>query len=305
MQSNPAHILIVDDEELNLEIISEYLSVFDYKLSTASDGVIAWQMLEKSPEDFDVILLDRMMPNMTGMEVLEKIKQHPILQHCPVIFQTAKASVPDIAEGLNAGAYYYLTKPFEEEVLLSVTKTAVNDRLRFKKIQEDLDQTKLTMGMLKTAAFEFKTLDDVRSIVSLISNACPEPSSIVMGLSELMINAIEHGNLGISYEEKSSLNESGSWVDEVNKRLQLAENTNKSASISFARHPDFIEITVIDQGAGFDWKSYMEFDPDRVMDNHGRGIAVANNLSFSSIEYKGKGNEVCARITLNNTPTLP
>lgn len=298
MENNQAHILIVDDEILNLEIVSEYLSD-DYQISTAENGVIAWEMLEKSPNDFDVILLDRMMPNMNGMEVLEKIKQHPILQHCPVIFQTAKASASDIAEGINAGAYYYLTKPFDENVLLSVTKTAVEDRLRYKEILDNLEQTKLTMGMLTSASFEFKTLDEARSIASLVSNACPEPAGIVMGLTELLINAVEHGNLGITYAEKSILNEQGTWVDEVNTRLQLVENINKTASVNFLRSPDYIEITVIDQGEGFDWKEYMDFDPDRVMDNHGRGIAVANKLSFSAVEYKGKGNEVCATLNIS------
>jgi CheY-like chemotaxis protein/anti-sigma regulatory factor (Ser/Thr protein kinase) len=298
MENNQAHILIVDDEILNLEIVSEYLSD-GYQISTAENGVIAWEMLENSPNEFDVILLDRMMPNMNGMEVLEKIKQHPILQHCPVIFQTAKASASDIAEGINAGAYYYLTKPFDENVLLSVTKTAVEDRLRYKEILDNLEQTNLTMGMLTSASFEFKTLDEARSIASLVSNACPEPAGIVMGLTELLINAVEHGNLGITYAEKSILNEQGTWVDEVNTRLQLVENINKTASVNFLRSPDYIEITVIDQGEGFDWKEYMDFDPDRVMDNHGRGIAVANKLSFSAVEYKGKGNEVCATLNIS------
>lgn len=298
MNINQTHILIVDDEEINLEIISEYLSECDYKISTAEDGVIAWDMLNTSPDNYDVILLDRMMPNMNGMEVLEKIKQHPTLCNCPVIFQTAKASSADIAEGMNAGAYYYLTKPFEEEVLLSVIKTAVSDRLRFKEIQNNLEQTNHTVGLLRSALFEFKTLEEARSIAILVSNACPDPSSIVMGLTELMINAIEHGNLGISYKEKTILNDKGTWVEEIHKRLQLVENKNKIASISFIRHANSIDITVIDQGKGFDWKSYMDFDPERVMDNHGRGIAVANKLSFSSVEYKGKGNEVSAHIIL-------
>jgi len=297
METHQAHILIVDDEDLNLEIISEYLSD-DYKISTAEDGIIAWKMLEKTPNAFDVILLDRMMPNMNGMEVLEKIKRHPILQYCPVIFQTAKASVADIAEGLDAGAFYYLTKPFEEDVLLSVIKTAVSDRFRYKEIQNNLEQTKLTMGMLNSAVFEFKNLDDARSIASLISNACPEPEKIVMGLSELMINAIEHGNLGITYDEKSMLNENGTWLKEVESRLLFEQNINKMASISFQRQADKIEITIVDQGEGFDCKSYMDFDPDRVMDNHGRGIAIANKLSFSSVEYRGKGNEVSVRLFL-------
>jgi len=294
MEKHQTHILIVDDEELNLEIISEYLSE-DYKTSTAEDGLIAWEMLEKDPDIYDVILLDRMMPNMNGMEVLEKIKLHPVLKYCPVIFQTAKASVSDISEGLNAGAFYYLTKPFEEEVLLSVVNTAVNDRIRIKEMQDTLSQTKLTMGMLNSALFEFKNLDEARSIASLVSNACPEPEKVVMGLTELLVNAIEHGNLGITYDEKSELNVNGTWLKEISSRLLLEQNINKIATLNFQRYANRIEITVIDQGEGFNWESYLDFDPGRVMDNHGRGIAVANKLSFSAVEYRGKGNEVCAK----------
>jgi len=298
MENNQSHILIVDDEELNLEIITEYLSE-NYQTSTAEDGAIAWAMLEKDPEIYDVILLDRMMPNMSGMEVLEKLKQHPILQHCPVIFQTAKASVADISEGLNAGAFYYLTKPFNEEVLLSVVKTAVNDRLRYKEIQQSLEQTKLTMGMLNLAVFEYKNLDEARSIASLVSNACPEPEKIVMGLTELMINAVEHGNLGITYDEKSELNETGSWLEEISTRLLLEQNKDKVAILNFQRLENIIKIIITDQGEGFDWESYMDFDPNRVMDSHGRGIAIANKLSFSLVEYRGTGNEVHAQLNLD------
>lgn len=298
MEKHQAHILIVDDEDLNLEIITEYLSEH-YQTTSAEDGAIAWEILQNNPDEFDVILLDRMMPNMSGMEVLEKLQSHPTLQHCPVIFQTAKASVSDIAEGLNAGAFYYLTKPFEEDVLLSVVKTAVADRNRYKDIHNRLEQTKLTMGMLNSASFEFRTLDEARSIASLISNACPEPEKIAMGLTELTINAIEHGNLAITYDEKSELNNNGTWQDEVSKRLLLDSNKNKVATLSYKRLEHHIEIIIIDQGQGFDWQSYMDFAPDRVMDNHGRGIAVANKLSFSQVEYFGSGNKVKAILNID------
>jgi len=292
----PPHILIVDDEQLNLEIISEYLADCDYQVSTADDGEIAWSMLEKNPESYDVILLDRMMPNLSGLKVLERIKEHNILKNCPVIFQTAKASHDDILEGISAGAYYYFTKPFAEQMLLSIVNTAVNDRLRFKKLQTDLHQTRQTMGLLKSASFDFQTPEQARAIATLISNACAEPEKVVLGLTELMINAIEHGNLAITYEEKSVLNASGEWDQEIEKRLAQTENTEKFARIQFDNRQEGIQIIITDQGQGFDWQNFLDFSPDRAMDNHGRGIAIANKLSFNRIEYKGAGNEVHAFI---------
>ena len=123
---NPS-VLVVDDEIFNLEILSEYLSDEGYNVVSAEDGSKAWALLEGAPERFDVVLLDRMMPHMNGMEVLERIKGHPQLNMLPVVMQTAKAAPQDILEGLEAGAYYYLTKPFDKETMLAIVKTAVVD----------------------------------------------------------------------------------------------------------------------------------------------------------------------------------
>jgi len=293
------HILIVDDEPFNIEIIVELLEDEEcYQLSTALDGQIAIDMLEAAPNDFDIIILDRMMPNMNGMEVLAKIKEHDILRHCPVIFQTAKTSQADIAEGLEAGAHYYLTKPFDEEILLSVIQTAVQERQFYKEVMSDLDKGKQVVPLIRDANFEFTTIDQARNLASLLSNAFPEPSIVVMGLTELMVNAVEHGNLGITYDEKSALNEKSTWNEEVSRRLALPENAEKTVKVSFISNSSTIKITITDQGEGFDWKTYMDFDPSRIMDNHGRGIAVANKLSFSDVSYSGKGNIVCAILNL-------
>lgn len=292
--SNAAHILIVDDEPHNLEIIIEYLEEGNYKLSTAENGAAAWQMLESEPQSFDVILLDRMMPEMGGMEVLAKIKEHPVLTHCPVILQTARASKEDIKEGMQAGAYYYLTKPFEEEMLFSVVETAVRDRLEYKGLQNELEEKNIALRLIDTASFSFQSLDQARSLASLVANACPESSKVIMGLSELLINSVEHGNLGISYDDKTVYNEQGIWLEEVEKRLQLESNNNKFATLEFQRSNGEIKIIIKDQGSGFDWQPYLQMCADRAMDNHGRGIAMATMLSFSRVEYQGNGNEVHA-----------
>ncbi len=297
--SNLPHVLIVDDEPFNIEIIAELLSdEGGYQISSAPDGREALEMMEANPDDFDVILLDQMMPNMTGMEVLEEMKQHPILRHCPIIFQTAKRDMSSIVEGLEAGAHYYLTKPFDEGILLSVVRTAVRERVEYKRVLADLDQSQSLMGLLRNACFEFKTIDEARRLASLISRCFPDPNKVVMGLTELMVNAVEHGNLAITYDEKSTLNSQGKWSDEINKRLAMVEYSDKKVVIQFDCADDEMMVTITDEGEGFDWKTYMDFDPGRVMDNHGRGIAIANTMSFSEVNYRGKGNVVCAQLNL-------
>jgi anti-sigma regulatory factor (Ser/Thr protein kinase) len=115
-----------------------------------------------------------------------------------------------------------------------------------------------------------------------------------MGLSELLINAVEHGNLGISYDDKTLFNERGTWLEEVEKRLQQEANKNKFATLEFQRGDSEIKIVVKDQGSGFDWQPYLQMSADRAMDNHGRGIAMAGMISFSRVEYQGNGKVVLA-----------
>lgn len=293
-----AVILVVDDEPLNLEIIEEFLTGKGqpYTVETASDGIEAMEKLEADPNKYDVVLLDRMMPRMTGMEVLEKMSAHSELKYIPVILQTAKVSKEDILEGLKAGAYYYLTKPFTSAILHSVVKTAVKDRGYNKALIASLNVTKSSVKLINNANFKFRTLEDVRAVSSLLACACDEPDQIAMGLSELMINAIEHGNLHIGYEEKSELRKDDLWDSEIAKRLELPENKEKYASIDIINGSDAVTYTIIDQGNGFSWDDFMDFDTERVMDNHGRGIAMANKLYFSKMEYQGNGNIVTVMV---------
>ena len=291
-------ILVVDDEPLNLDIIEEFLTGKgqNYTVETAIDGIEAMEKLEANSTKYDVVLLDRMMPRMSGMEVLEKMSAHSELKHIPVILQTAKVSKEDILEGLKAGAYYYLTKPFTSDILHSVVKTAVKDRGYNKALLASLNVTKSSVKLLKNAHFEFRSLEDVRAVSSLIACACDEPDKIAMGLSELMINAIEHGNLDIGYEEKSELRKRDLWESEIEKRLGFTENKEKYASVDVLNDLENVTFTISDQGNGFEWDDFMEFDTSRVMDNHGRGIAMANKLYFSKLEYQGNGNTVVVKV---------
>jgi len=294
-----ARILIVDDEPMNLAIIAQYLEDTGkaYLLDTAEDGQIAWEKLlatAATVEEYDIILLDRMMPRMDGMALLHKISEHETLRHVPVIFQTAMSSREDILEGMSAGAFYYLTKPYEEDMLLSVVSRALRDRMIFKRLDRCREKSEKMMVLLDGAKFHFRTLDEARNIASLLSNAFPDSDRAFMGIKELMINAIEHGNLEISYDEKSRLNLEQSWEEEVHRRQKLPEYCDRSASVTFRREETHFSLIISDGGEGFDWEQFLEFDATRVLDNHGRGIAIAKNLSFSNLVYSDGGRTVTA-----------
>ena len=292
------NILVVDDEPLNLEIIAEYLGASNegYEWDTASNGEIAWRMLEQSPQKYYAILLDRMMPVMDGMQVLARIRTHPVLKEIPVILQTARSAKEDIEEGIKAGAYYYLTKPYQEEELLSIVRTAVHDHVRYRELRRELDSKNAVLALMHASRFRYRTLEEARNLASILAQACPSPESTITGLVELMVNAVEHGNLGISYDEKGALNDAGGWEDEVRRRLQLPEYCDKQVDVDFSRQDGEIFITITDEGKGFDCEPYLEISAERGAHNHGRGIALARMISFERLEYLGKGNQVMAVI---------
>lgn len=293
-----AHILIVEDEPLLQEILRENLEEVGYEISVADNGEMAWSILTENPGLFDTVILDRVMPDLDGIEVLRRIKSSPELNSIPVIMQTSLTSDEDIAEGLKAGALYYLTKPFAADALLAIVAHSVEDRRSSLALQEEVKKTGATLKLLTSATFHFRTREEARALATLGAHAADDPQRVVLGLSELLLNAVEHGNLSITYAEKSAFLLDGSFEQEVNRRLASPIYQNRRGCLSIQRLNDCLLFTVADEGDGFDWHEYLEMSPDRAFDMHGRGIAMAKMLSFDELQYQGKGNEVVGKVAL-------
>jgi len=304
MASLQSTVLAVDDKQTNLEILAGILKSAGYSVVTATDGVEAWNILEQRGGDFEAILLDRIMPNMNGLEVLEKIKSHPGLQSIPVIMQTSAGAAHEVLEGIQAGAFYYLTKPYKKKILLGIVQAALRDFATHQSLQEELRQNARTWSFLDSGIFRFRTLSEARELATLLANGCPEPGRAVLGLVEVLMNAVEHGNLQISYEEKSQLDENGQLDAEIERRQSLPEFASKLVEVAFVRQETGVQITITDQGVGFDWQSYLTIDENRAFDSHGRGIAMAKLISFDALEYRGVGNQVVCTLG-SSAPSLP
>lgn len=299
MEVNESRLLIADDEPHNLELLQLFLEQENYLVDTANDGTLAWEKISTNPDRYDVVLLDRMMPNMSGMEVLQKMKEDARLRRLPVVLQTALSSTEDINAGIEAGAYYYLGKPYERSMLQSVVAAAINDYRQYRELAHDLKHSQRTLGMLDAGEFSFSTLDEAHALAVLLANGCAAGASIVSGLSELFVNAVEHGNLEISYQEKSRLIEEGCWLAEVERRLTMPDYRDRRVRVFYKRLDTRLTFLITDEGAGFDWNQFMEIDPDRGGDSHGRGIALARMISFSTLQYLGAGNQVVATVMLD------
>ncbi|MCB1191968.1 MAG: response regulator [Leptospiraceae bacterium] len=110
-------ILVIDDEPINLQVLQNHLSLQSYEVITASDGLEGLKKMEEYKPD--LILLDLMMPKMSGYEVAKEIRKNYPANILPIIILTAKNQIDDLVKGFNSGANDYLNKPFSKKELLS------------------------------------------------------------------------------------------------------------------------------------------------------------------------------------------
>src|SRR5690242_17666774 len=127
-------ILVVDDNQDNVEVLRVRLDSWGYETHAATNGEEALAYVAESPPD--LILLDVMMPDITGIEVAQRIKRDRSLPFIPIIMQTALDSTEAKVEGLEAGADDYITKPIDFAEL----KARLRSMLRIKRLQEELEE---------------------------------------------------------------------------------------------------------------------------------------------------------------------
>lgn len=176
-------ILIVDDEPINLQVLKNHLSAEGYQVTTAGNGMRALDIL-RSGQQFDLIILDVMMPRMSGYEVCQELRDIFLPSELPVVMLTAKNRVTDLIDGFNAGANDYLTKPFSRDELLSRIKTHLRlhriNRATSKFVPNEFLRsigretiTEVQLGDLtKREVTVF--FSDIRSFTSLIETMTPE-----------------------------------------------------------------------------------------------------------------------------------
>ena len=122
---SPVHVLVVDDEPVLAELVSMALRYEGWDISTAGDGATAIATARDNPPD--VVVLDVMLPDMSGLDVLHRLRQQ--IPGLPLLLLTAKDSVEDRIAGLTAGGDDYVTKPFSiEEVVLRLRAPGAGGR---------------------------------------------------------------------------------------------------------------------------------------------------------------------------------
>ena len=285
-------ILAVDDDVITLNILSDFLEDSGYEVVTAKDGQEALDILEADSDRFDAVVLDWIMPRMDGLSLLNTLNADMRFITLPVIMQTSVSDREHVSNAIGKGAYYYVTKPYEHTVLVKVVQAALEKFRQFRDVMSWGVEAIAGLALLQRGEFRLRSLQEGRMVANLIADLAERNVPVVNGMMELITNAIENGNLGITGKEKSVYVVEGRWSEEVVARIFLPENMDKFVTVTFEIVDDVVEVDIKDQGTGFQWEPYLELDESRAYEVHGRGIAMAKAYSFDTIEYLENGTRV-------------
>jgi len=293
-------VLAVDDDEINLMILVKNVQEAGYMVKSFTSGEAAWEHLINYPSDIDIALLDKMMPGTNGLDLLKLIKNDPALKPMPVILQTGDVGLHQMREGLENGAYYYLTKPFHPEILTAILHSAANECTMRQELREQMTASNARfIALMQEGEFVFRTHSEGRLLAATVSQAATYPEFVALGLTELFANAVEHGNYGIGYERKRKCLLNNSWQKELKTRAESPEYCHRLVRVRAEKTAGGLNVAIIDEGKGFDWQKHMYDDnePSKLNEPNGRGIAKAI-IMLDNVRYIGKGNEVHCTIGL-------
>lgn len=260
-------VLLVDDEPHVTEIIARILTQAKIEPLLASSGDEALHVLRN--HRVDLVITDILMPGMSGLELLDKIKE--LFPTLPVIVLTAHGDFYVAKEALNRGAFYFLTKPFNKSMILNITEKA----LRLPRLTSE--KRLVLPYAVTTLAYRIPSdFAMVPAISYQIMRACEDMEysskqinfAIPLAVDEMVVNAIKHGN-----------------------KMDPAKEVAVEARVGHDR----FTLTVEDQGAGFNYAELpKEFSEESLLAEEGRGIMMIRYYMEELHFENGGRRSVCS-----------
>lgn len=297
----PERILIVDDEQSILDAMAEAIRILEFSVITAKNGDEGWQKFEE--EKPDVVVTDVRMPNRDGLTLTTQIKASR--PSCPVIVVTGFGSEQAAVSALKAGASDYLVKPFQ----LSELRNAVDRACSLIRSQKADEYVVSVLDHITSTLILENFPERLGGIVNLVLKTLTvcltdkQALSLRVALQELLINAIEHGNLNVSPEEKANALMDDTYDQLLEARRGMPEYGQRRVRLTFSHDVVLgkVEFGIVDEGEGFDWARILEQDARQLPKSagSGRGIFLVRTL-VPNVRYHGKGNEVTLSMTHMN-----
>jgi CheY-like chemotaxis protein len=291
-------VLVIDEEPDELSFLERALEEGGFTLRAARSIADGRAAIEKAlapggGDELDAILLDWRTPDREAVELLDWLEALPRRGQLEIIVQSSGEVPERLRPGLDRGVFFHLAKPYQADRLRCLVGAAIASQQCRRSLLELTERVRDCFALLAQGTFEIQTPQQAELLAAHIGSACGDPQRGV-GVLELLTNGIEHGNLGISYEEKSRLLAERRYQEELERRLELEENRHKRVRATLTRIGDHLQILIVDCGPGFDFQRYLAFDKERLFHAHGRGILLAR--AALEVEYFEPGNLV--RVTL-------
>lgn len=286
-------VLIVDSDLQSSNTLTELIrNKSNFQILQATNGLEGLDFFEKNSPD--IVFTAVKIPKLDGLDFLSSIRDRN--SDTIVILITDEGLEEYALEALRRGANDYLKKPFSQNnlyPLLDKYEGIITTRV---KLQETLNLiVHRSFKMVLENKMELVPIIVQRLLIETGDALPPEDRlGVRIGLVELIANAIEHGNLEITYEEKlAAMSESFEGIYKLyNNRLSNPKLAARRVTIEFSMNSQECVWTITDEGSGFDWQSLPSpLDPQNLGHPNGRGIFLAR-LHFDKVDFIGKGNQV-------------
>lgn len=279
-------ILVVDSNEESLWLSNRNLEhvIAKPNIFVMNNGKAAYDFIVES-KDIDIVMLDRFMPGMNGLEIFMRLKEKPEFKHTHVIFQTGRSSAEELDQVIESGCYMLLRKPYDLTEMNTVVDVLVRKIRRLRRFKEMAKN--ITRQILTTQEFFISNFVEAEKLAVFIAFSMEDDCFLAEAIYALLENAIEHGNLGI-LDQKAALLKAGTYDEEIAKRQS---ETDKQVRVFLFHSIEQTICRIEDNGNGFNPMPFFTMDQDRLLSYQGRGILTAI-LKLNEINFLGVGNKL-------------
>jgi hypothetical protein len=277
--------------------IDEQLRGLGFELSYLREEIAALDEMEAVAGSCRAVILDWRSDLPKDSEFAEMLAVKSAEAGLPVLTLAAAGRAGDIEIASRAGLSTIISMPCR----LADLKEALDGLIERTQIDGQAQDFELNdaAALLESCKFRFRTPADVEKLVPIIAKMFPEPERSAAGLAELMMNAIEHGNLEIGHERKADWVARGIYRAELMKRLHTPPFSHRRAELIVNRREDGIMIVIMDEGCGFCWQDVVHSETQghgAAAVHCGEGLARVSRESFDDVRFNQVGNQVTAFI---------
>jgi CheY-like chemotaxis protein len=295
-------ILLVEDDlasRTTIRVTVEWLGHEAHEAANGREGLEIFHRVQP-----DLVICDIQMPEMNGLELLKKLRRED--HETIIVMVTAFGSEDYARQALEQGADNYLNKPIRHQALLPLLE-------HYGTIVSGRSASRIVLGSILRREITLQVGNDIELVPQiadrLIQDASPffhrpELLSIRLGLFEILVNAIEHGNMEIGGAEKQQALEANTLEELYRQRMQREDLAGRKVTIDAGMNPRECRWKITDEGPGFDYNALSDpLESGATQSMAGRGIFLSR-YQFDELTFIGKGN-VVEMAKASNPPKRP